>query len=203
VFVLRAKPVMVDAIDEVRVVALESWVRFWMNSYNPLVSMGMGERMGGIYEKKPRQILTLNLAQHISFRKPHISKQRQSHPKGLLLYHKLHFPNFSRLLYAMGTIPIRRLGPWMLFCDFLPVDCGLAYVLVFDDECSDLDPCEEGCDGCAGDGDRGPPGYGAEGVEEEMGAVGEGGGDEGWEVGCHFREAWVAFTTLLICRCAR
>ena len=37
-FVLRARPVIVAAIEEVKVVALESWERFWMNSYSSQIS---------------------------------------------------------------------------------------------------------------------------------------------------------------------
>jgi len=36
VFVLRARPVMVAAIEDVKVVALESWERFWMKSCKDL-----------------------------------------------------------------------------------------------------------------------------------------------------------------------
>jgi len=108
-----------------------------MNSYPCQHTFGMDSEMVA-YLKEARQVGALKLTQHIRLRKPHVRKQKQPHPKRLLLDHQLDFSHTANLLSAVDAIDAITHFP-VLLCDLLAIACDLPGRLVRYDQLAKLD----------------------------------------------------------------
>jgi hypothetical protein len=106
--------------------------------------------------------------------KPHISKQKQSHPKRLLFHNQFYFFKSASLLHAINAIA----QPRVLLRDFLPIAGRLSCRLVSNDQCSLLNPREERSDCCFGDRQSKAPGNAANCTAQEVAAAGQWLGDD-------------------------